>query len=311
MSARVTELGYVGIDAACTDRWEQWARLIGATTTDRRDGGFGIRLDSDAEARILVQPSDADAMAFAGWEVASAHDLHTIGQRLDDVGAAPQDRPDLAVDRGAEELLTFRDPDGNVGELYWGRKTLIRSRFISPHGVDFSVGQLGMGHFTIGVANFRRTLEFYTETLGMNLTEIADVGGGRVCFLRCNARHHSLAFGEIPGGTARVLHVAVEVVHLDALGSIRDRLIDNGFTIVRDLGRHPTDGVVSLYVAVGTAFEIELGWGSIEIDDTTWPLQRHQRDGWSWGHRQTPLGPSQALGSDIDTTPATPIGHTS
>lgn len=299
MSHAVTELGYVGIDATDLDRWRRWGELIGATLVDDTEGGFGLRLDSDAGWRIAVRAAERDGVAFAGWEVPDAATLRELRSCLEKAGAQPKERPDLALMRGVEELLTFVDPDGNVGELYWGRGTLIRTQFISPHGVEFSVADQGMGHLTIGVADFRRTFDFYTAVLGMSLTEIADVGGNRVGFLRCNPRHHSLAFAELPPGQARVLHLAVEVEHLDALGSIRDRLLDEGFSPTRDLGRHPTDGVISLYLPVCEAFDVELGWGSITVDDETWPRDRHERISWSWGHRP-PTGPATALGSDVE-----------
>nr|WP_241032069.1 VOC family protein [Rhodococcus pseudokoreensis] len=66
-----------------------------------------------------------------------------------------------------------------------------------------------------------------------------NIGGNRVAMVRCNPRHHSLAFAEVTSARPRVLHFAVEVDHLDALGAIRDRLLDEGFPISRDLGRHP------------------------------------------------------------------------
>lgn len=299
----VTQLGYIGIDATDPTAWRRFGGHLGAEITDLADDTFGMRLDNDRAARIFVHAADTDAVAYSGWEVPDAHHFRAVVDRLRDHGADVEMREDLAPLRSVEELATFTDPDGNPGELYWGMSTAIRTQFVSPHGVDFSVGEMGMGHMTIGVTDFRKTLAFYTEALGMTLSEIADVGAGRVAFLRCNPRHHSLAFAQLPPGLdPRVLHVAIEVTELDALGSIRDRLLDDRFPIARDLGRHPTDGVISLYVAVSKAFEVELGWGSIVIDDRTWNRDRYNRIGWSWGHRRTDAGPPTRLGEDVPSS---------
>ncbi|QSE87797.1 VOC family protein (plasmid) [Rhodococcus pseudokoreensis] len=33
--------------------------------------------------------------------------------------------------------------------------------------MDFSIGDMGIGHLVLGVTDFRRTMAFYTEVLGM------------------------------------------------------------------------------------------------------------------------------------------------
>ncbi|QSE88106.1 VOC family protein [Rhodococcus pseudokoreensis] len=297
--AAVTALGHIGVDTTDIDLWRRWGNLIGAVVVDDTGDSLGLRLDTEAGARILVRSSTQDSFAFAGWEVENEAALKGICSRLEAAGAQPKDRPDLAAERGVVDLVTFVDPDGFVAELYWGRMSRVRNRFLSPHGVDFSIGDMGIGHLVLGVTDFRRTMAFYTEVLGMVVTETMNIGGNRVAMVRCNPRHHSLAFAEVTSARPRVLHFAVEVDHLDALGAIRDRLLDEGFPISRDLGRHPGDGVISFYQPMGDAFEVEVAWGTTRIDERTWPQRRHDRPYWSWGHR--PLtGAATALGSDVE-----------
>lgn len=297
MQHRITQLGYVGLNAADPSTWHRFGTLLGAELTDLADGVLGWRLDSDRPARIFIHPADHDGLAYAGWETAGPAEFAGVLEQLTSLGVAVELAPALAPSRGVEELAQFRDPDGNPCELYWGAGTAIRSQFYSPQGVTFTIGELGTGHLTFAVSNFRDTLDFYSAGLGMRLTEIADVGGGRVGFLRCNPRHHSVAFFELPSGHSRLMHLSVEVDELDALGSARDRLLDAGFPILRDLGRHPTDGVISLYASVTDAFEFEIGWGSVIVDDDTWKRDRYARVGWSWGHREVRgYGRSSSLG---------------
>ncbi|MFC8360060.1 VOC family protein [Streptomyces griseorubiginosus] len=297
MKTGITQLGYIGLEATSLEPWRTCGTHIGAEVLDLDEGVLGWRLDSDRPARVYVQEGEADGLAYAGWEAPDPVTFADIVSRLKDRGAAVEPAPDLARIRGVEELMTFRDPDGNPAELYWGPGTAIRTQFVSPLGVDFTVGELGAGHLTIAVSSFRETHDFYTECLGMRLTEIADVGGVRVGFLRCNPRHHSVAFTQLPSGHSRLMHLSVEVRELDALGLIRDRLLDAKFPIARDLGRHPTDGVISLYANVAEGFEFELGWGSVIVDEETWERDRFARVGWSWGHREVvSYGGTSALG---------------
>lgn len=297
MTTGVRQLGYIGLYSTDLERWARFGDHLGAQV-NRIDGEtLGLRLDNDRDSRLVIHSSDSDGLAYGGWEVEGPAALAAIRAKLADRGVESTLDAALAVSRGVEEILTFVDPDGNVCEVYWGASTAIRTQFISPRGVEFSMGQMGAGHLTFAVNDFRATHDLYTEVLGMKLSEIADVGGGRVGFLRCNPRHHSIAFAQLPSRHSRLLHLSVEVEELDALGSIRDRLLNDSFDIVRDLGRHPTDGVISLYVGVAPGYEVELGWGSILIDDATWEADRYTRSGWSWGHREvTSAGETTSLG---------------
>lgn len=296
--AKVVALGHVGVESTDVKRWQRWGEHLGAMIIDGDRDSLGLRLDSEAAKRIVVDRADQDALAYAGWEVDGPKELDIIHERLEAVGTAVEIRDDLAAERSTEGLIRFADPDGFVTEIYWGRRNVVRSRFLSPHGVDFSIGDLGLGHLVYGVADFHRSLDFYTNALGMVLTEIADVGGNRVAMLRCNGRHHSLALVQVPSAP-RVLHFAVEVSHFDALGAIRDRLMDDGFPISRDLGRHPGDGVISFYQPMGDAFEVEVAWGTIIVDEATWDQERFDRKYWAWGHR-APSGAGGGLGTDVN-----------
>lgn len=73
---------------------------------------------------------------------------------------------------------------------------------------------------------------------------------------------------------------------LDDLGSVRDRLLDDGISLSRDLGSHPLDGVVSLYVATPEGFEFELACGTRFLSEEDWESQKFERRGRPWGHRK-------------------------
>ncbi|WP_333606246.1 VOC family protein [Novosphingobium sp.] len=295
MEPAVTQIGYLEIETAARPSWLKLASLIGFEI-DVRDHAAGLRMDADRWARIILREGEAERLSAIGWEAASPTDFQAIVQRLEQEGAAPKDRPDLALLQNVERLAEFTDPDGNRCELFWGARTTIRSPFRSPEHVTFVAGESGMGHATLAVADIARSIAFYQKALGLKLTEIADVGQLQVAFLRAGTRHHSLAMAQTPSGRPGIDHIMVEVATLDDLGAIRDRLIAGDHPIERDLGRHPTDGVVSLYAATPAPFNLEIGWGSIAVDERTWAKDRYERRGWSWGHRK-PGAPEAQLGA--------------
>lgn len=286
MPGGVVQIGYVEIEVTEEGRWLALADAIGFEVMRSAERGIGLRMDADRWARIHLRPGSVDKLSAVGWEAASLADFRTIVDRLQQSGVRIEERSDIAVLRNVAAVVRFEGPDNLPGELYHSPRTLIRSRFRSPEFVTFAAGSAGMGHVTLAVSDIEAAVAFYQEVIGLKLTEVADVGSLNVTFLRAGERHHSLALTQLPTGQAGVDHIMVEVATLDDLGAMRDRLIEQGHSISRDLGRHPTDGVISLYVDTPAAFMLEIGWGSIQVDERTWNEARYARNGWSWGHRK-------------------------
>ena len=62
-----------------------------------------------------------------------------------------------------------------------------------PRGLPFRIGKLG--HVVINVRDLERSVRFYTEILGFEVSDLypeAMVPGG-MAFLRCNPDHHGIA----------------------------------------------------------------------------------------------------------------------
>ncbi|MFP6641151.1 MAG: VOC family protein, partial [Myxococcota bacterium] len=130
---------------------------------------------------------------------------------------------------------------------------------------------------------------FYTELLGMKLSdridmEVAPNFSIETSFFHANARHHTLAFAqvELP---KKMHHFMIEAREMDAVGRGYDRVRDAGIRIMSALGRHSNDQMFSFYARTPSRFEVEFGWGGIEVDDSTWEVVRYDR-GSLWGHRR-------------------------
>jgi catechol 2,3-dioxygenase-like lactoylglutathione lyase family enzyme len=76
---------------------------------------------------------------------------------------------------------------------------------------------LRLGHVLLTVKDTQRSYDFYTGILGFRLSDWVYIDDNiRLCFLRCNERHHSLAFAPcMPGKTPRLQHAMFEVESLD------------------------------------------------------------------------------------------------
>jgi 3,4-dihydroxy-9,10-secoandrosta-1,3,5(10)-triene-9,17-dione 4,5-dioxygenase len=79
----------------------------------------------------------------------------------------------------------------------------------------------------------------------------------------------------------------VEVETLDAVGRAYDAVVDAGLPIVRSIGMHTNDHMVSFYVKSPSGVDIEFGCQGREIDEATWQVGHYDAISY-WGHRPVP-----------------------
>jgi len=103
-------------------------------------------------------------------------------------------------------------------------------------------------------------------------------------FFHCNPRHHTLALIPLPL-PKRLHHVMLQVPTLDAVGFALERAEAAKAPITSTLGRHTNDRMVSFYARTPAGFEVEFGFGALEVDDATWRVTRHDKPS-SWGHKR-------------------------
>lgn len=292
-NAEVLQLSYMRLGVKALDWWKDLAALIGYDTNpDAPSAELQLRTDSEREYRIALTESQEHGVQALGWETANASELAIVKDRLHAIDATfIEVSASEMIQRKVEEMIVVLDPDGVRNEIFWGPSSALRKPFRSPTETHFESGHCGNGHVTQNVRDAAATMRFYSEGMGLRLSDAAWMEGhARVYFLRCNARHHSLAFAQMNARPPGTVHVMSDLKTLDDLGSVRDRLLDEGITMSRDLGSHPLDGVVSLYVATPEGFEFELACGTRFLNEEDWESQKFERRGRPWGHRKFHLG---------------------
>jgi extradiol dioxygenase len=282
----VRSLGYVVVDATDATEWARYGEdVLGLQAVMADDGSVGLKLDERSH-RVLVRSAAADRFAAAGWELADARSLDAAADILAGIGAKVEaGTAEEAASRGVTALLRTEDPGGAVVEMYHGPVVDDRP-FASPQGVrGFVTGTLGLGHVVLQTPAFAECRDFYRDVLGFRQADTMRLGPVELSFLHCNPRHHSLAL--YPGPESKLAHLMVEVAELDDVGLGLDRMVDAGYRIKQSIGRHSNDRMLSFYAATPGPFDIEYGWGAIEIDDRTWVDVVHA-EGSLWGHRRPP-----------------------
>lgn len=283
----VSALGYLGFEAPDVSGWRTWAtRVFGLQEVEAppdvpREHLY-LRMD-DRGWRFAIQPGKSGRLAFTGWEVADPSALERLTHRLTGAGIQVHHDPELAKLRMVEHLVRCEDPSGYRLEFFCGQ-FLSRTPFVSPLGVRFVTGDLGMGHILQTVSDLEATKRFYIDLLGFRLTDFIRFGQNKVHFTRVNARHHSLAFVQARGRAPELGHFMVEVDELDAVGYALDRIHGGMGRVTETLGRHTNDLMVSFYCENPSGSQAECGWGGRRIDEATWTVTTYDATAY-WGHK--------------------------
>jgi len=279
----VNALGHLAISTSKLDEWIEFAgNVLGMQVCPGGpDGTTRFRID-ERSYRLEFEEGADDQLVRIGWEVPDAAGLEAVVARLEQDG--------LTVQRCGEEEAAARDVQGLVKtvdssgfnlEFFYGQRKSVEP-FISPRSATFVTGGLGLGHVVLMTPVFDDAVRFYTEVLGFRLSDTLRLGPARVAFLRCNARHHSVALIDAPA--KGIHHFMVEVEEMDSVGRAYDACRDGGAEIMMDLGRHSNDEMFSFYAKTPSGFGLEYGHGGVLVDDSTWTVTEIAGPS-LWGHR--------------------------
>lgn len=286
----VASIGYLGFSVSDISTWADYATsFLGLMPVDTDDQSLRFRLDHRAW-RIALQPGDADDITYLGLEVDDSERLNELEVVLKKAGIdSARGSDDLKRQRGVRELLCCEDPEGLALELFVGATERYEVPFVSPAGVSgFLTGEEGLGHLVLSTADIQSMHDFYVKLLGFRLSDTItmQLGKGRSMtmeFFHCNPRHHSLALMPLPL-PKRLHHFMIETLDFNDVGLALDRAIKQERKLSTSLGRHTNDQMVSFYARTPSGFDVEVGWGGIEVDMAHWQVGHHEAAS-IWGHQ--------------------------
>lgn len=285
--SKIAALGYLVVRGPL----EEWKRfgteVLGAQLVEGTEGSVAMFRTDDRAYRIVVQdgPPGPDALVALGFEVASDADLEDLVKGLIDASVEVVEDPELARLRRVRRLVRFVDHDGNAIEAHLGQETS-NAPFVSPRGISFVCGDLGLGHVFMFSANGEKSAAFYQDVLGFRISDTIAFGPENGIFMRCNPRHHTIAFAAIPGPPPGLGHLMVEVDSLEAVGRALDIVEKSSYPVPMTLGEHTNDRMTSFYVETPSGFAVEYGWNGRIVDDATWKVGHYDSPS-IWGHHFT------------------------
>jgi catechol 2,3-dioxygenase len=152
-------------------------------------------------------------------------------------------------------------------------------RLARPKGMPFPIGKLG--HVVINVRDVARSLRFYTEVLGFEVSDVYpdEMVPGGMAFLRCNPDHHGIALvGSMDAAAENVElnHIAFEVATLEEVLRARDHLQRHGVEIDFE-GRRRAGCQLAVEFRDPDNHRLEIYWG---IDQIGSDGRARPRDEW-------------------------------
>src|SRR6266702_987814 len=136
-----------------------------------------------------------------------------------------------------------------------------------PKGMPFRIGKLG--HVVINVRDVPRSVRFYTELLGFEVSDIYpdEMVPGGMAFLRCHPDHHGIALvGSMYAAAENVElnHIAFEVATLEEVMRARDHLRQHGIEIDFE-GRRRAGCQLAVEFRDPDGHRLEIYWGIDQI----------------------------------------------
>ena len=264
----IHEIMQVGIGMPDREKFENFARdMLGFAVSRSPDGAVTYVRPDQYQHRIAARAAPQPVLHYVGFDVGGPQQLAEWETRLTAEGIDwRRSSPAECVERHVTNFIEFKDPDGHPLALSHGFEV---DKEPVRYTRDLSV--LRLGHVLLTVQDTQRSHDFYTGVLGFRLSDWVYVDDNiRLCFLRCNERHHSLAFAPcMPGKSPRLQHVMLEVESLDDVMRSYHFMRIHGAPIGMGPGRHINCQTVHVYVQTPGGFAVEFGWGHRRLDDAT------------------------------------------
>ncbi len=280
----VRSLGYLRLTAPDVDEWRRFAGdFLGMMPVEGDDPASAYFRIDDFPARLVVSPGEDAGAAAVGLEVMHRRELAELADAVRAEGIeVTSGAPEECAERRVSGMVRFADPGGNPIELYHG-PLLDHAPVRTPLVSGFVTGDLGMGHVIVSAEDLDAAYDFYTRVLGF--IERNTMAHGRVVFMGCNPRHHTLGITR-QRGPGRLLHLMLEVETLDDVGLALDRAHRMDIPMMHTLGKHTNDRMVSFYVYSPENHAIEVGYDGLLVDT---PRPTYEiTAGAFWGHRFSP-----------------------
>lgn len=305
----IKSLAYLVVQSTDQSKWQDYGTnvcgMMEATSMPDNDVVY-LRMD-ERPFRYAIVKGEVDGLLYAGFDLGSEADFKAVAKQLSNDGVAYENITDAAdlASRAVSGLLRLADPSGNKLEFTWTADALKEDKVPFKSATDVKAfitkaedgSDMGLGHVVFyAPTDFEGVHDFY-QKLGFIDSDITLLDGmGKIYFMRCNPRHHSLALWSwgaptpetnfAPSADSKApgcVHAMAEVGSLREVGSCLDRVNERKIPVVSSLGEHINDEMTSFYMLTPGNFALEFGCDGLQLEEGT-PVT-HNTQASIWGHK--------------------------
>jgi catechol 2,3-dioxygenase-like lactoylglutathione lyase family enzyme len=263
----ITHLRHV--DLAVPDFERQLAfytRTWGLTTVaSDLDIAFLAAEGSPERYVIRLRKDPAKRLDLVSFGAASAADVDGLAGQLIRKGVTLAAEPGRLGTEGGGYGLRFFDVDGRTVEVSADVATRAHRKIEAQESIP-----VRLSHVVLNGTDPDATARWYTDTLGFRLSDtLAGAELGTVMnFMRCNPRHHSVAFAR--GPHVSLHHVSFELRGIDEFMRGTGRVLRSGTRMVWGPGRHLAGANTFAYFLDPSSNTIEYTTELAELDEDAW-----------------------------------------
>jgi catechol 2,3-dioxygenase-like lactoylglutathione lyase family enzyme len=263
----ITHLRHV--DLAIPDYERQLAfytQTWGLTTVANDTGVAFLAAEGSPERYVIRLRKDADKrLDLVSFGAASSEDVDALAEHLIARKVTLAREPSGLTTEGGGYGLRFFDLDGRTVEV--SADVAIREHRKIEERESIPVR---LSHVVLNSTDPDATARWYSDVLGFRLSDtLAGPEMGTVMnFMRCNPRHHSVAFAR--GPHVSLHHVSFELRGIDEFMRGTGRLLRSGTRMVWGPGRHLAGANTFSYFLDPHCNTIEYTTELAVLDEDTW-----------------------------------------
>ncbi len=239
-SIRLRRLDHVGLQVADLDeasaRWQLQFGLV----ERRREGDRSFLACNDEPYCLELVAGDRPGLDHVAYELDETCSLREAQDHLEAAGAPWRDQ---------NGSLVVDDPDGRPVQLLpFSAPVSEQARWVQHARPSSSVhvgGPRKLGHVNSLTADIDAGVRFYTEVLGMRISDWLDEAG---VWFHIGPDHHVMAL--VATGHAHFHHLAFETVDLGKMRDLLDHLARHGRWLGWGPTRHGIAGNIASYVRI-------------------------------------------------------------
>ena len=263
----ITHLRHVGL--AIPDYERQLAfytRTWGLSTVASDQGIAFLAAEGSPERYIIRLRKDADKrLDLVSFGAADAADVDALAEHLIAAGVRIAADPANLQTEGGGYGLRFFDVDGRTVEVSADVGTRTHRKIEERESIP-----VRLSHVVLNSTDPDATARWYSDVLGFRLSDtLAGAEMGTVMnFMRCNPRHHSVAFAR--GPHVSLHHVSFELRGIDEFMRGTGRVLRSGTRMVWGPGRHLAGANTFAYFLDPEHNTVEYTTELAELDEDTW-----------------------------------------